>query len=52
MLRCVLVRLHEDEHVVMFTLHHIAADGWSMGILVREFALLYNALAAGGRGSA
>ena len=34
-------------HVLLFTLHHIAADGWSMGILVRELAALYAAFPQG-----
>jgi hypothetical protein len=41
LLRVGIVRLGEPEHVVLFTLHHIVADGWSMGILVREFIHFY-----------
>ena len=41
MLRATLVRLAEEEHVLLFTMHHIASDGWSMGILIREFVALY-----------
>jgi amino acid adenylation domain-containing protein len=33
------------EHVLLFTMHHIVSDGWSMGVLVREFAQVYDALA-------
>src|SRR6185369_969547 len=47
LLRGVLLRLAADDHVVLLTLHHIASDGWSMGILVREVAALYAAFAAG-----
>ena len=36
-----LFRLAESEHVLLITLHHIIADGWSMGILVRELTALY-----------
>ena len=36
-----------DEHVALFTLHHIAADGWSMGVFVRELAALYEAFSQG-----
>ncbi|WP_377806054.1 amino acid adenylation domain-containing protein [Azospirillum sp. A29] len=36
-----LVRLAEDEHALFLTLHHIAADGWSVNRLVEEFAALY-----------
>jgi amino acid adenylation domain-containing protein len=45
--RGALVRLAEREHVGLFTLHHIVSDGWSAGILLRELAALYAALAAG-----
>ncbi|HJX28648.1 MAG TPA: amino acid adenylation domain-containing protein, partial [Thermoanaerobaculia bacterium] len=51
LLRGVLLRLAppegEGDHVVALTLHHIASDGWSMGILVREVAALYAAFAEG-----
>ncbi|HSX62577.1 MAG TPA: condensation domain-containing protein, partial [Tahibacter sp.] len=48
MLRCRLVVLGRDDHALLFTVHHIACDGWSLGALVREFVALYGA-AAGGR---
>jgi amino acid adenylation domain-containing protein len=44
---CVL-RLGDDEHVGLLTMHHIVSDGWSTGILVREVATLYAAFCAGG----
>jgi amino acid adenylation domain-containing protein len=40
-LRAQLLRLDEHEHALLLTLHHIAADGWSMAILLRELADLY-----------
>jgi amino acid adenylation domain-containing protein len=43
MLRVTLVGLSEEEHVALFTQHHIASDGWSVAILVREFSALYRA---------
>jgi len=43
LLRATLLRLAETEHIVLLTLHHIIADGWSMGVLVRELAQLYHA---------
>ncbi|MCG6136127.1 MAG: amino acid adenylation domain-containing protein [Nostoc sp. LLA-1] len=43
LLRCTLVRLHETEHIMLLTIHHIAADGWSMGVLLRELAVFYEA---------
>ncbi|HEX6863771.1 MAG TPA: amino acid adenylation domain-containing protein, partial [Thermoanaerobaculia bacterium] len=41
LLRGLLLRLGERDHAVVLTVHHIASDGWSMGILVREVAALY-----------
>ena len=46
-MRAALVRTDPQEHVLLLNLHHIAADGWSMGILLRELAVLYPAFAAG-----
>ena len=43
MLRCTLIPLDAQDHVALFTLHHIAADGWSLRILVKEFVALYQA---------
>lgn len=47
MLRVLLVRMAEDEHVLGLTMHHIASDGWSTGVLVRDFARLYAGLRNG-----
>ncbi len=46
--RVKLIRLSEDEHLAILTMHHIVSDGWSAGVLVRELALFYSALARGG----
>ena len=43
MLRAVLLRLGEEEHVLLLTMHHIASDGWSIGVLWQEVAVLYGA---------
>ncbi|HYG62777.1 MAG TPA: amino acid adenylation domain-containing protein, partial [Thermoanaerobaculia bacterium] len=48
MLRGLLLRLGPEDQIVALTLHHIAGDGWSMGILVRELTALYAAFAEGG----
>src|SRR5439155_7415386 len=48
LLRAALLRLDEREHVFLFTMHHIIADGWSMGVLTQELATLYAAFVAGG----
>ncbi len=47
LLRAKLLRLDEEEHVLLLTMHHIVSDGWSMGVLVRELAALYEAFAEG-----
>ena len=47
LLRVKLLRFAEAEHVAVMTVHHIASDGWSMGILIRELATLYAAYAQG-----
>jgi amino acid adenylation domain-containing protein len=36
-----LGRLGRSRHMLVVTMHHIIADAWSMGILVREFGILY-----------
>src|SRR5439155_9032470 len=43
LLRVYLLRLAPQEHILLFTLHHIITDDWSMGILVREITTLYQA---------
>ncbi|HEY4574430.1 MAG TPA: condensation domain-containing protein, partial [Thermoanaerobaculia bacterium] len=49
LVRAELLRLGPAEHVLLFNLHHIVADGLSMAILIRELAALYRAYAAGER---
>ena len=46
MLRGRLLRLGEQDHVLVLTLHHIAADGWSLSVLFTELTTLYAAFAA------
>jgi amino acid adenylation domain-containing protein len=36
-----LLRLSSFEHVLLITMHHIVADGWSMGVFIRELIELY-----------
>jgi amino acid adenylation domain-containing protein len=47
MLRATLIQLTDREHILLLVIHHIAADGWSVGILFREFASLYEGFVAG-----
>ncbi|MCJ9734984.1 condensation domain-containing protein, partial [Bradyrhizobium sp. PRIMUS42] len=42
-----LIRLGDDDHVLVAVVHHIAADGWSMSVLLREVGTFYAANAAG-----
>ena len=47
MLRALLIRFDDERHVLVFTIHHIAFDGWSLGILFKELSHLYRAFAQG-----
>ncbi|HEX9939154.1 MAG TPA: amino acid adenylation domain-containing protein, partial [Longimicrobium sp.] len=46
--RAVLLRLGEEDHVLLLSMHHIVSDGWSMGVLFRELSALYQAYREGG----
>ncbi|RKG63993.1 amino acid adenylation domain-containing protein, partial [Corallococcus sp. CA054B] len=48
LLRSTLVRLTEDSHLLLVTMHHIVSDGWSMGVLVREMVAFYESFSTGG----
>ncbi len=47
LVRATVLRLGENEHVGLLTMHHIVSDGWSTGILIREMAVLYDAFCSG-----
>ncbi|HEY5315364.1 MAG TPA: amino acid adenylation domain-containing protein, partial [Pirellulales bacterium] len=47
LVRAILFELAEREHVLLLVLHHIVADGWSLGVLLGDVAATYRALAAG-----
>ncbi|MFB2937533.1 amino acid adenylation domain-containing protein [Aerosakkonemataceae cyanobacterium BLCC-F154] len=47
LIKAILVRLNEQEHILLLTLHHIIFDGWSMGVLTQELAALYEAFSTG-----
>ncbi|WP_085679522.1 MULTISPECIES: non-ribosomal peptide synthetase [unclassified Pseudomonas] len=47
LLRVRLLRLDAQHHVLALTVHHIVADGWSLGVLTRELGALYPALCQG-----
>lgn len=47
LLRVRVVRMDEADHAVLLVMHHLVTDGWSMGVLVREWSQAYAALTAG-----
>jgi amino acid adenylation domain-containing protein len=47
LLRTALLRIDEQEHILLAAMHHIVSDGWSMGLLIREVATLYEAFSRG-----
>jgi hypothetical protein len=48
MLRARILRLDSDENIVVFVMHHIAGDGWSVGLLIDEAVSLYTSFSGGG----
>ncbi|MFS0518986.1 amino acid adenylation domain-containing protein [Nostoc sp. UIC 10607] len=47
LLRVTLLHLTPTEHVLLFVMHHIISDGWSIGVFNRELTVLYEAFVAG-----
>jgi acyl transferase domain-containing protein/acyl carrier protein len=47
LLRVRVMRVAEEEHRVVLIMHHIVSDGWSMGVIAKEVAALYEAYARG-----
>ena len=45
--RTFVMRLAEHDHILVLNFHHIATDGWSMGVFTEEFKDLYSAFQAG-----
>ncbi|MDP9838382.1 amino acid adenylation domain-containing protein [Neorhizobium huautlense] len=41
LIRCALLRRSENEHILVVTMHHIVADGWSLMLFVEEMKALY-----------
>jgi amino acid adenylation domain-containing protein len=49
LLRATLIVFDYQDHVTLFTMHHIISDAWSTGVLVRELTSLYSAFVTGSR---
>ncbi len=46
-LRSTLLRLDDEDHILLVIMHHIITDGWSIGVFFREMVSLYEAFSAG-----
>src|SRR6185369_12535944 len=46
-LRAKLIKQGAEDHLLLVTMHHIVSDGWSIGVLVKEFSALYEAYRRG-----
>jgi amino acid adenylation domain-containing protein len=47
LMRAILLRRSEHDHVLLLNMHHIISDGWSLSILMREVSIIYDAFSAG-----
>ena len=47
MFRADLIRLQDDQHLLVWVMHHIASDGWSLGILIKDLTELYQSYEEG-----
>jgi amino acid adenylation domain-containing protein len=45
--RALLLRLAEDDHLLILSMHHVVSDGWSLGVLFGELSALYGAFVRG-----
>ncbi|MEH1016184.1 amino acid adenylation domain-containing protein [Micromonospora sp. CPCC 206060] len=48
LLRLLVIRLADDDHILHLAMHHIVSDGWSLDLLLAEIATIYTALRDGG----
>jgi amino acid adenylation domain-containing protein len=46
-MRASLLRLADDEHCLVLTIHHIIGDAWSISVMFNDLVQLYNAFTAG-----
>ncbi|MDD4638609.1 MAG: condensation domain-containing protein [Bacteroidales bacterium] len=47
LLVCSLLRTEESEYILIFNMHHIISDGWSIGVMIAELTSFYNAFSSG-----
>jgi Condensation domain len=47
LIRVAILKNGEEDHIIVVVVHHIAFDGWSISVFVRELTLLYEAFSAG-----
>ena len=47
LIRACLLQLGNQDHVLLVVMHHIVSDGWSLGVMLREFNALYDAFSRG-----
>ncbi|MGD2095558.1 MAG: amino acid adenylation domain-containing protein, partial [Phycisphaerales bacterium] len=47
LIRAIIYKISDCENVLLLMIHHIACDGWSMGVLIKEVATLYQAFLKG-----
>lgn len=47
LLRTTVLQTDDEEYVILFTIHHVVSDGWSVGVLVNELSTLYESFSTG-----
>jgi amino acid adenylation domain-containing protein len=47
LMRLRLLRVDEQEHILLIVMHHIISDGWSMGVMMRELGRIYDCYSRG-----
>ena len=48
LVRAAVIELGRDDQILLLAVHHLVCDGWSMEVMLRELAISYSLLAAGG----
>ncbi|MBC8088378.1 MAG: AMP-binding protein, partial [Phycisphaerae bacterium] len=51
MIHCAIIRLSDQDHILVISMHHLASDGWSLNVVVREIREEYEARTLGRRSS-